>query len=111
MIFRARPAMAVAVSKPAVLADVWPALSQDAWSDTCVTLQLWMQVVGKVRLALAPPINHTWHVTLYPTVRGVTTGPMAYRTRMLQIDFDFLEHKVVLETSEGDRQLISLQPM
>jgi hypothetical protein len=91
--------------------EVWPALPQTAWSDTCATLQLWMQMVGKVRLELVPPINHTWNVTLYPTVRGVTTGPMAYGMRMLQIDFDFLEHVLEVETSVGERRVIPLHPM
>ncbi|HEY6413025.1 MAG TPA: DUF5996 family protein, partial [Edaphobacter sp.] len=52
--------------------NIWPALPQAAWSDTCATLQLWMQIVGKIRLELTPAINHTWNVTLYPTVRGLT---------------------------------------
>ncbi len=91
--------------------NVWPALPQAAWSDTCATLQLWMQIVGKIRLALTPAINHTWNVTLYPTVRGLTTSPMPYADRMLQIDFDFIEHVLLLETSEGGRRTISLKPM
>jgi hypothetical protein len=91
--------------------DVWPALPQTAWSGTCATLQLWMQMVGKVRLALMPPINHCWGVTLYPTVRGVTTSPMPYGNRTLQIDFDFIDHRLLLENSEGDRQTIPLKPM
>ncbi len=91
--------------------EVWPALPQSAWSETCTTLQLWMQMVGKVRLALVPAINHCWNVTLYPTLRGLTTLPMAYGNRMLQIDFDFLEHKLLAETSDGGRRTIPLQPM
>ena len=91
--------------------EVWPALPQAAWSDTCATLQLWMQMVGKVRLALVPAINHTWNVTLYPTVRGLTTLPMPHGTRTLQIDLDFLEHMLVVETSDGARQTIPLKPM
>jgi Family of unknown function (DUF5996) len=91
--------------------EVWPALPQTAWSDTCATLQLWMQIVGKVRLALMPPINHTWSVTLYPTVRGLTTLPMPHGTRSLQIDFDFLEHMLVVETDDGARRIIPLKPM
>ncbi len=96
---------------PLQSAEVWPALPQAAWSDTCVTLQLWMQMVGKVRLALMPPINHTWGVTLYPTVRGLTTLPMAHGARMLQIDFDFVEHLLVAATSDGAWQAIALKPM
>src|SRR5579859_6520583 len=91
--------------------EVWPALPIDAWSDTCATLQLWTQMVGKIRLALTPPINHTWNVTLYPTIRGVTTSPMAYGNLMLQIDFDFLEHVLLLRTSEGEQTAIPLRPM
>jgi hypothetical protein len=91
--------------------DIWPALPQTAWSDSCATLQLWMQVVGKVRLELVPPINHCWNVTLYPTVRGITTAPMPFGARMLQIDFDFLEHVLVLQTSSGGRVAFPLQPM
>lgn len=95
----------------AVAKEVWPPLPQSAWSDTCATLQLWMQVVGKIRLALMPPLNHCWQVTLYPTVRGLTTAPMPHGRRMLQIDFDFLEHRLVVETSEGVRESFALEPM
>jgi hypothetical protein len=70
-----------------------------------------MQIVGKVRLALTPPINHCWNVTLYPTIRGVSTSPMPYGSRMLQIDFDFLKHRLLVETSEGESRTISLEPM
>jgi hypothetical protein len=91
--------------------EVWPALPQRAWSDTCATLQLWLQMVGKVRMALTPAINHCWNVTLYPTVRGLTTMPMAHGTRMVQIDFDFVEHELVVETSDGGRATIALEPM
>ena len=72
--------------------EVWPALRQGAWSETCATLHMWMQIVGKIRMALTPAINHCWNVTLYPTVRGLTTRPMAHGNRIVQIDFDFLEH-------------------
>lgn len=89
----------------------WPALPQSDWSSTCSTLQLWMQIVGKIRLALTPPINHCWNVTLYPTVRGVTTSPMPCGPRMVQIDFDFLDHFLRLETNRGERIGIPLQAM
>jgi hypothetical protein len=91
--------------------EVWPELPQSAWGETCVTLQLWTQIVGKIRLALTPPLNHTWNVTLFPTVRGLTTSPMWQGTRTLQIDFDFIDHILVLQTSEGDRRVIALKPM
>ena len=96
---------------PTTNPTTWPALPQGAWNDTCATLQLWMQIVGKVRLALTPPINHSWSVTLYPTIRGVTTSPMAYGSLIVQIDFDFLDHLLILQTSEPRRQTIPLKPM
>jgi hypothetical protein len=96
---------------PADRDAIWPALPQAEWSETCATLQLWLQIVGKVRLALMPAINHTWSVTLYPTVRGLTTSPMPHGARMLQIDFDFIEHVLVLETSDGGRGTVPLKPM
>jgi hypothetical protein len=70
-----------------------------------------MQVVGKIRLSLVPAINHCWNVTLYPTVRGLTTAPMPYGTRMVQIDFDFVQHQLVIETSEGALEGFPLVPM
>ena len=88
---------------------VWPALPQDAWSDTCATLQLWMQIVGKIRLGLTPPINHTWNVTLHPTIRGLTTSLMPWGSALLQIDFDFVEHMLVLEVSLRGRRTIPLR--
>jgi hypothetical protein len=91
--------------------DVWPALPQAAWGETCATLQLWMQIVGKVRMALTPAINHCWNVTLYPTARGLTTLPMWHGARTVQIDFDFLDHVLLVETSEGGRRAIPLKPM
>ncbi len=103
--------MPVDDTAPSPNTDVWPALPQSAWSETCATLQLWMQIVGKVRLALTPPINHTWNVTLYPTVRGLTTLPMAHGTRMVEIDFDFIEHLLRVETSDGGFEVFGLRPM
>src|SRR5215472_15351804 len=94
-----------------ILSETWPALPFNGWADTCATLQLWMQVVGKIRLALTPHINHTWNVTLYPTVRGVTTSPMFCGNRTLQIDFDFIEHVLWIEADTGDERAIPLQPM
>ncbi|MFZ0746551.1 MAG: DUF5996 family protein [Terracidiphilus sp.] len=90
---------------------VWPPLPQAEWSDTCLTLQLWMQMVGKVRLALTPALNHCWNVTLYPTARGLTTGPMWHGFQTLQIDFDFVEHALLLQTSEGESRKIPLKPI
>ena len=98
-------------SAPLVFSEAWPALPQAAWSDSCATLQLWTQIVGKVRLALTPAWNHTWNVTLYPTVRGLSTLPMPHGERMLQIDFDFIAHLLLLQTSDGAAVDIALKPM
>ena len=91
--------------------EVWPELPQSAWSDSCATLHLWAQVVGKVRLALTPHLNHTWNATLYPTVRGLTTDPMWHGTRILQIDFDFIAHVLILQTDDGQERRVPLKPM
>jgi hypothetical protein len=88
----------------------WPDLPYSAWSDTCVTLQMCLQIVGKIRMELTPPLNQCWNVTLYPTVWGLTTGLMPYGARMLQIDFDFIEHALMIENSDGERRNIALQP-
>src|ERR1017187_3584061 len=99
------------IDVPTPLPAVWLPLPQSAWSDTCATLQLWTQIVGKVRLALTPPINHCWNVTLYPTARGLTTLPMWHGARTVQIDFDFRDHVLLVETGEGGRRVIQLKPM
>jgi uncharacterized protein DUF5996 len=89
----------------------WPRLAYADWQDPCATLHLWTQVVGKIRLALSPLANHWWGVTLYVTARGLTTGAMPYRDRVLQIDFDFCAHELVLRTSDAREQRIALKPM
>src|ERR1041385_929882 len=91
--------------------SAWPALRYADWSDTCNTLHLWTQVVGKVKLALAPPVNHWWGVVLFVTARGLTTGTMPYGERVLQIDFDFCGHELVVRTSDAREQRLVLAPM
>jgi hypothetical protein len=91
-------------------ADRWPELPYAAWKDTCATLHLWTQIVGKIRLAQTPWINHSWHVTLYLTVRGLTTSPIPYRGGAFQIDFDFVEHVLWIRTSEGHSRQLMLAP-
>jgi len=88
----------------------WPPLVYADWQDSCATLHMWTQIVGKVRLALAPPVNHWWHVPLYVTARGLTTSPMPYRGLTLQIDFDFIDHVLRFDTSDGRREIIPLAP-
>ncbi len=68
--------------------ETWPDLPYEAGRETCATLQLWSQIVGKIRLSLTPWLNHSWHVTLYVTARGLTTSPIPYGERIFQIDFD-----------------------
>jgi hypothetical protein len=88
----------------------WPALPYPEWQDTCATLHMWTQIVGKIRLALAPPVNHWWQVPLYLTSRGLTTSPMPYGGQTFQIDFDFIDHELRIETSDGRRERLVLRP-
>ena len=78
--------------------EAWPALPLAEWKATCKTLHMWTQIVGKIRLALTPWINHSWHVTLYVTARGLTTSPMYIGPRVLEIDFDFVAHELRIQT-------------
>src|SRR5436305_6520344 len=89
-------------SGPHPASEVWLALPLDAWQETYATLHRWSQIVGKVRLARMPWINHSWHSTLYVTCRGLTTSPMPYGPRSFQIDFDFIDHQLMIRTSDGD---------
>ena len=82
-------------------AETWPSLPLEAWSDTCATLHMWTQIVGKIRLTQSPWINHSWHVTLYVTARGLTTSPIPYGSRTFQIDFDFIGHELTIRSSDG----------
>jgi hypothetical protein len=88
----------------------WPELPFSDWADTCVTLHLWTQVVGKIRLAHAPMVNHWWQVPLYVTCRGLTTSPIPYGGESFQIDFDFLDHTLKLQTSKGGAESFGLGP-
>ena len=81
--------------------EPWPALPLGEWKDTYATLHMWTQIVGKIRLAQTLWVNHSWHVTLYVTSRGLTTSPIPYGLKTFQIDFDFVDHKLVIETSDA----------
>lgn len=85
----------------AFTAEPWPALPLDAWRDTYATLHRWLQIVGKVRLTQSPWVNHGWHVTLYVTPRGLTTGAIPHGTRTFSIDFDFISHTLDIRASDG----------
>ena len=89
--------------------EMWPELPLQAWADTYATLHMWTQIVGKIRMAQAPPVNHWWHSTLYVTTRGLTTGPVPHGTRRFQIDFDFIDHQLRVQTSEGETRALPLR--
>lgn len=89
----------------------WPSLPWNAWADTCNTLHLWTQVVGKIRLAQAPLVNHWWEVALYVTARGLTTSSIPYGSEAFQIDFDFIDHRVLIRVSDGGTAAFALRPM
>jgi hypothetical protein len=88
----------------------WPSLPFAAWQDTYETLHMWTQIVGKIRLALSPKLNHWWQSTLYVTSRGLTTASIPYKTGSFQISFDFLSHQLQIETSDGTIRQIALVP-
>ena len=88
----------------------WPPLPLDAWADTYATLHLWTQIVGKVRLSCTPAVNHSWHVTLYVTARGLGTSPIPYGARTFEIDFDFVDHRLVVRASDGRTAGFALEP-
>jgi hypothetical protein len=90
--------------------EAWPALPLDEWKDTYATLHRWTQIVGKIRLAQMPWINHSWHVTLYVTARGLTTSLMPYGTKAFQLDFDFIDHQLLFRVSDGQTRSIALRP-
>jgi hypothetical protein len=88
----------------------WPALPYEAWKDTYATLHMWTQVVGKVALALAPPLNHSWGIALQLTSRGLSTRRLTHGRRSLTLEFDFIDHRLVIRTSDGDERSIPLEP-
>lgn len=90
--------------------ELWPELPYSAWKNTLETLHMWTQVVGKVRLALSPSINHWWHVPLYVTARGLTTSPIPYQHSLFEIDFDFIDHNLSIQTSNGTSKILPLIP-
>src|SRR5688572_16045337 len=89
---------------------VWPDLPYDAWADTNATLHMWAQIVGKIRLRESAPINHSWHSTLYVNARGLTTSAIPHGERAFQLDFDFIDHRLVCRTSDGAVGHVALEP-
>jgi len=88
----------------------WPSHALAEWKDSLDTVHRWMQIVGKTRLALAPSVNHWWHITLYLTARGLTTSPMPYGVRSFEVEFDFIDHNLLIRTSEGATRALALVP-
>src|SRR5881397_4155762 len=90
--------------------DSWPSLPFAEWKDTAITLHMWTQIAGKIRLTLSPWTNHSWHSTLYVTARGLTTSPIPHGLRTFQIDFDFLAHRLTVQASDGGSGGFALEP-
>ena len=91
-------------------AAIWPDLPYPAWRDTVTTLQLWTQIVGKVRLALTPWVNHSWQVPFYVTARGLGTSPIPVGSEILELEFDFIGHRLAIRTSRGENENLALEP-
>jgi hypothetical protein len=90
--------------------SIWPPLSYPAWRDTALTLQLWTQIVGKIRLALTPWVNHSWHATLYVTARGLATSPIPIGNEIFEIEFDLISHRLAVHASWGAELGLLLEP-
>jgi len=90
--------------------ELLPELPLNAWKDTYATLHMWTQIVGKVRLALSPRINHWWEVALYVTSLGLTTSPIPYDDGIFEIQFDFIHHKLLIRTSQDAERVMALAP-
>lgn len=93
-----------------ILANAWPELAFAEWKDTCATLHMWTQIVGKIRLKLSPWTNHSWHVVLYVTSRGLGTSPIPHPNGVFEIYFDFIEHQLLILKNDGATRLLPLQP-
>jgi hypothetical protein len=90
--------------------DAWPSLPLEEWKETYATLHMWTQVVGKVRLALTPLVNHWWNVPLYVSARGLTTSAIPYKRRTFEMEFDFITHQLLFNTSDGQTRSLALSP-
>lgn len=88
----------------------WPALPYGAWKDTYATLHMWTQIVGKVALALAPPLNHSWGIALQVTPRGLSTRPLRHDERTFTVEFDFVDHRLIVKASDGEERSVRLEP-
>lgn len=102
--------MTLSTTSDAASHGSWPALPYDAWKDTYATLHMWTQVVGKIALAHAPPLNHSWGIAMQITPRGLTTPVLSQPPRSFSLAFDFIDHQLIAETSDGQRRLLPLTP-
>ena len=92
------------------MSDPWPSLPLEEWTDTCATLHMWTQIVGKVRLAQTPLVNHWWNVPLYVSARGLTTTAMPYGETFFEMEFDFIDHELKIKSSDGASAIVALRP-
>ena len=90
--------------------EQWPSLPYEEWKDTYATLHMWTQIVGKIALAQAPPLNHSWSVTLLVTPRGLATRTLPHGNRTFTMEFDFIDHQLVIRRSDGGVQQVKLAP-
>ena len=88
----------ITMNNDSTIAEPWPALPFADWRDTAATLHMWTQIVGKIRMTQSPWLNHSWHVTLYVTPRGMTTGTIPHGDRTFSIAFDFIDHQLRIHT-------------
>jgi hypothetical protein len=93
-----------------VATERWPSLPYEVWKDTYATLHMWTQIVGKVALARAAPVNHSWGSALQVTARGLRTAVLRHRDRFFTISFDFIDHELAIETADGERRTLPLAP-
>src|SRR6184192_1965512 len=89
-------------------AESLPELPLAEWQDTLATLHMWTQIVGKIRLVQTPLVNHWWNVTLYVTARGLTTSAIPYQGRLFEIEFDFIDHNLIIKSSDGSSSTVRL---
>ena len=98
------------MSKPAAQIDPWPSLPLEDWEPTRATLHMWTQIVGKIRLTQTPLVNHWWNVPLYISSRGLTTTAMPYGSIHFEMEFDFIDHNLVIKCSDGALRTVKLSP-
>lgn len=93
------------------MAVPWPDIPYPAWQETCTNLHMWLQIIGKYRLARTPWVNHSWHATLYPTARGLSTGLIPDRNASVQVDLDLIDHRLMVQSTSGSSRELALGPM